>query len=98
MVRVQRVARDGPIPHDGLPRGGGMGPGRRRGRIREVHVNTLEGLWTGLRNFLRPFRGVSKVYLYQYVAMFEWGYNVKRVTEAFVCALLGVRSATICPT
>ena len=53
--------------------------------IREVHVNTLEGLWTGLRNFLRPFRGVSKVYLYQYVAMFEWGYNVKRVTEAFVC-------------
>jgi transposase len=57
--------------------------------IREVHVNTLEGLWTGLRNFLRPFRGVSKVYLYQYVAMFEWGYNVKRVTEAFVCALFG---------
>ena len=66
--------------------------------IREVHVNTLEGLWTGLRNFLRPFRGVNKAYLYQYVAMFEWGYNVKRVTAAFVCALLGVRSATICPT
>lgn len=66
--------------------------------IREVHVNTLEGLWTGLRNFLRPFRGVSKVDLYQYVAMFEWGYNVKRVTVAFVQALLGVRSATICPT
>jgi transposase-like protein len=66
--------------------------------IREVHVNTLEGLWTGLRNFLRPFRGVNKAYLYQYVALFEWGYNVKRVTEAFVWALLGVRSATICPT
>jgi transposase len=66
--------------------------------IREVHNNTLEGLWTGLRNFLRPFRGVNKVYLYQYVAMFEWGYNVKRATEAFVWALLGVRSATICPT
>jgi hypothetical protein len=41
--------------------------------IREVHVNTREGLWTGLRNFLRPFRGVNKVDLYQYVAMFEWG-------------------------
>jgi hypothetical protein len=27
---------------------------------REVHVNTLEGLWTGLRNFLRPFRVVNK--------------------------------------
>ena len=25
--------------------------------IREVHINTLEGLWTGLRNHLRPFRG-----------------------------------------
>ena len=24
---------------------------------REVHCNTLEGLWTGVRNFLRPFRG-----------------------------------------
>jgi hypothetical protein len=66
--------------------------------IREVHVNTLEGLWTGLRNFLRPFRGVNKVDLYQEVAMFEWGHNVKRVTAAVVCALLGVRSATICPT
>ena len=64
----------------------------------KVHVNTLEGLWTGLRNFLRPFRGVNKVYLHQYVAMFEWGHNVKRVTPAFVQALLGVRSATICPT
>jgi transposase len=66
--------------------------------IREVHVNTLEGLWTGLRNFLRPFRGVSKRCLYQYVAMFEWGYNAKRATPAFLWALLGVRSATSCPT
>jgi transposase len=31
--------------------------------VREVHGNTPEGLWTGLRNFLRPFRGVSKKYL-----------------------------------
>ena len=29
-----------------------------------MHDNTLEGLWTGLRNFLRPFRGVNKVYLH----------------------------------
>jgi transposase len=66
--------------------------------IREVHDNTLEGLWTGLRNFLRPFRGVNKKYLHQYVAMFEWGYNVKRATSSFLWAILGVRSATICPT
>jgi transposase-like protein len=66
--------------------------------IREVHDNTLEGLWTGLRNFLRLFRGVSKKYLYQYVAMFEWGYNVKRATPGFLRALLGVRAATTCAT
>ena len=31
--------------------------------VREVHCNTLEGLWTGLWEYLRPFRGVSKRYL-----------------------------------
>ena len=57
-----------------------------------------------LRNFLRPFRGVNKIYFYQYVGMFEWGYNVKRATAGFVHALSGVRSAiesklaTIYPT
>jgi transposase len=66
--------------------------------VREVHVNTMEGLWTGMRNFLRPFRGVSKKYLHQYVAMFEWGYNVKRVNAHFLWALLGVRDVTTCPT
>jgi hypothetical protein len=56
--------------------------------IHEVHIDTLEGLWTGLRNLLRPFRGVNKLYLYQYVEMFEWSYNVKRVTAALLWALL----------
>jgi transposase len=27
--------------------------------VREVHCNTVEWTWTGLRNLLRPFRGVS---------------------------------------
>lgn len=66
--------------------------------IREVHDNTLEGLWTGLRNFLRPFRGVSKKYLYHYIGIFEWRYNVKRATSAFLRAMLGMESATKCPT
>jgi len=66
--------------------------------IREVHDNTLEGLWTGLRDFLRQSRGVSKKYLYQYVAMFEWGYNAKRATTETLRALLGVESATKFPT
>ena len=61
--------------------------------VREVHCNTLEGIWTGLRNFLRPFRGVNKVYLEQYIKMFEWSYNIKRVSDAYLRALLGGRDA-----
>jgi transposase-like protein len=49
--------------------------------IREVHCNTLEGLWTGLRNHLRMFRGVSKKYLNQYVAVFEWAYRFRWATD-----------------
>jgi transposase len=66
--------------------------------IREVHDNTLEGLWTGLRNFLRVFRGVNKEYLYQYVTMFQWSFNIKRVTTDFLRAFLGVRRLTSYPT
>jgi transposase-like protein len=62
--------------------------------IREVHCNTLEGIWTGLRNFLRPFRGVNKMYLEQYVIIFEWAHNLKRVTDAFLRELLGCTRTT----
>jgi transposase len=56
--------------------------------IREVHTNTIEGIWTGLRNFLRPFRGVSKWFLDQYSAVFEWTHNLKRVTADFLRAMM----------
>jgi hypothetical protein len=36
--------------------------------------------------------------LSQYVAMFEWDYNVKRATPGFLGALLGVKPTTICPS
>ena len=58
--------------------------------IREVHGNTIEGIWTGLRNFLRPFRGVSKWFLAQYAAIFEWSHNIKAVDDQFLRVLLGV--------
>ncbi len=63
--------------------------------VREVHCNTQEGNWTGVRNFLRLFRGVNKVYLSQYVAIVEWGYRIKEVAAGFLRALLGVRAITI---
>ena len=49
----------------------------------------MEGIWTGLRNFLRDFRGVSKWYIAQYVAVFEWAYNLKDRTTEFLRILLG---------
>ena len=58
--------------------------------IREVHSNTIEGLWTGVRNFFRPFRGVNKVYLQQYVAIHEWAHNIKVITVQFLRVLCGV--------
>ncbi len=55
--------------------------------INEVHTNTIEGMWTGLRNFLRTFRGVCKWYLYQYCAIHEWRNNTKTITPAFCQAM-----------
>lgn len=40
--------------------------------IREFHVNSNEGGWAGLRNFLCPFHGVQKKYLASYVAIHEF--------------------------
>jgi transposase-like protein len=58
------------------------------GGIREVHTNTAEGMWTGLRNFLRPFRGVHKKQLAGYVAMHEHAVNLKTISPAFISMLV----------
>jgi len=58
--------------------------------VNEVHTNTIEGFWTGLRNFLRPFRGVNKAYLEQYVIVHQWAHNLKTVTSQFLSILCGV--------
>jgi len=51
--------------------------------IREVHTNTMEGFWTGVRNFLRPFRGVSKWFLNQYVTFYAALHNANNDPDAF---------------
>ena len=63
------------------------------GGIREVHINTIEGLWTTLRNFLRPFRGVHKKYLRYYVAMCEHRVNYKRISSTFIAQLVKLHSS-----
>ena len=54
----------------------------------ETHTNSNEGLWTELRNFLRPFRGVSKHFLHGYVAIHEFRVNLKAISPAFISALV----------
>jgi transposase-like protein len=63
----------------------------------EIHSNTIEGIWVGLRNFLRRFRGVHKDFLPQYVAMYEWTFNLKDVTDDFIRLLL-IPDFTLLPT
>jgi len=41
----------------------------------EVHCNTMESTWSWLRQMIRTYRGVSKVYLPLYVTQFEFFYN-----------------------
>lgn len=48
--------------------------------FREVHCNTCEGMWTDVRNFLRPFKGVHKKYLSGYIAIAEFRRNLKRIS------------------
>jgi len=45
--------------------------------ICEVHCNSVEGLWSMLRHFLRGFRGVNKRNLSYYVRLFEYFYNAR---------------------
>ena len=104
-IRGAMVNTDEWAGYDRLPKSGRgraavcHAPGRREWArdddgdgVREVHNNTLEGFWTGLRNFLRPFRGVNKCFLGQYVAMFEWSYNVKEATTGFLRGYWVLRS------
>lgn len=56
--------------------------------VNEVHTNTIEGLWTHWRNFIRPFRGLSQKYLAQYAVIFEWVHNIDIITLDCLRSLL----------
>ncbi len=58
--------------------------------MREVHPNTAEGMWAGLRTFLRPFRGVPKRLLSGYVAIHEFRVNLKGLSISFIAALVAL--------
>jgi len=54
----------------------------------EVHVNTMEGLWSLLRSWLRPHRGISQEKLPVYLGFFQFVHNTRRRGKALLGALL----------
>jgi transposase-like protein len=56
----------------------------------EVHVNTIEGVWSLLRSWLRPHRGISQEKLPLYLALFEFVYNSKVRGKGLLGSLLGL--------
>jgi transposase-like protein len=60
--------------------------------IREVHCNTTEGMWTDVRIFLRPFKGVHKRYLGGYIAIAEFRRNLKVISPDFISSLVAFHS------
>jgi len=54
----------------------------------EVHVNTLEGLWSLLRSWLRPHRGISQDKLPDYLGFFQFVHNARRRGKALLGTLV----------
>ncbi len=54
----------------------------------EVHVNTAEGLWSLLRSWLRPHRGISQEKLPLYLGFFQFVHNARRRGKALLGELV----------
>lgn len=51
---------------------------------REVHCNSCEGNGAPVRTFLRPFRGVHKQYLDEYLAVYQTMHNAKVISSSVI--------------
>ncbi len=56
----------------------------------EVHVNTIEGLWSLLRSWLRPHRGISQENLPLYLGFFQFVHNARVRGKGLLKSLLAV--------
>ncbi len=54
----------------------------------EVHANTMEGVWSLLRSWLRPHRGISQEKLPLYLAFFAFVHNARRRGKALLGELV----------
>ena len=61
-----------------------------------VHCNTMEGMWSGLRNFLDRFKGISQRFLHLRVARYEFLHNSGHLPwrQTFEAALRCIFSTT----
>ena len=53
-----------------------------------VHVNTMEGVWSLLRSWLRPHHGISQEKLPSYLGFFAFVHNARRRGKALLGALI----------
>ena len=56
--------------------------------VREVHVNTIEGVWSLLRSWLRPHRGISQEKLPLYLGFVQLVHNARRRGGALLGSLI----------
>jgi transposase len=54
----------------------------------DVHVHTIEGLWSLLRAWLRPHRGISQEHLPCYLGFSEFVYHARRRGKALLDSLV----------
>jgi len=59
----------------------------------EVHVNTMAGVWSLLRSWRRPHRGISREHLPLYLSFFQFVHNArvrgKGLLQSLPAALVG---------
>jgi hypothetical protein len=77
-------------PPHGLPCGRRIRRDEDGDGVCEVHVNTLERLWSPLRSWLHPHRGISQEKLPLDPGFFEFVHNVRRRGEALLGSLVGL--------
>jgi len=56
----------------------------------EIHVNTIEGVWSLLRSWLRPHRGISQEKLPWYLGFFEFVHNARVRGKGLLKSLFAV--------
>lgn len=62
----------------------------------EVHVNTMEGVWSLLRSWLRPHRGISQEQLPLYLGFFEFIHNARARGKSLLQIMLRTLIAPPC--